>query len=122
MQLIIDGEKDGRGRNLGYQVDAQIGTGRAALFATGMTVFHLLYDLCVHSECIEPLRQEIVELGDVPLSKANLAKLRKMDSFIRECQRWTKFMLSTSIGHNGSSWKLANLFFQLAPYEKSSSH
>lgn len=96
IQLVIDGTKNGEGRTLDYQVNAQIGTGRAALFTTGVTVFHLLYDLCIHPEYVEPLRQEVLELGNVPMNRVNVAKLTKMDSFIRECQRWSKFMLSTS--------------------------
>jgi len=92
IQLVIDGTK-GEGRNLDYQVNAQIGTGRAALFTTGVTVAHLLYDLATRPEYIEPLRQEVLELGPVKMNRANVAKLKKMDSFIRECQRWNKFML-----------------------------
>jgi hypothetical protein len=95
IQLVIDGTKGGEGRDLDYQVNAQIGTGRAALFTTGVTVFHLLYDLATRSEYIEPLRQEVVALGDVAMNRANVAKLTKMDSFIRECQRFSKFMLGT---------------------------
>jgi hypothetical protein len=97
IQLVINGAKNGEGRSLEYQVNAQIGTGRAALFTTGVTVFHLIYDLCIHPEYIEPLRQEVLELGNVPMNRVNVAKLVKMDSFIRECQRWSKFMLSMSI-------------------------
>ncbi|KAG4429208.1 hypothetical protein IFR05_015311 [Cadophora sp. M221] len=93
IQLVIDGTKNGVGRTLDYQVNAQIGTGRAALFTTGVTVFHLIYDLCMHPEYVEPLRQEVLELGNVQMNRVNVAKLVKMDSFIRECQRWSKFML-----------------------------
>lgn len=94
MQLVIDGWKDGKGRTLEQQVHTQIGTGRAALFTTGVTVFHLIYDLATHPEYIEPLREEVIALGGVPMNRANVAKLVKLDSFIRECQRWSKFMLS----------------------------
>ncbi|KXX81153.1 Ent-kaurene oxidase [Madurella mycetomatis] len=96
IQLVIDGTK-GQGRNLDYQVNAQIGTGRAALFTTGVTVTHLLYDLATRPKYIEPLRQEVLELGPVKMNRANVAKLKKMDSFIRECQRWNKFMLVGTI-------------------------
>ncbi|KAL9122025.1 MAG: hypothetical protein Q9187_001417 [Circinaria calcarea] len=82
IQLIINGTKDGKGRSVDYQLNAQIGTGRAALFTTGLTVFHLLYDLMIHPEYVEPIRQEILALGDVPFNKVNVAKLVKMDSFI----------------------------------------
>jgi len=106
IQLVIDGTK-GEGRNLDYQVNAQIGTGRAALFTTGVTVTHLLYDLATRPEYIEPLRQEVLELGPVKMNRANVAKLKKMDSFIRECQRWNKFML----GKNPDDHFILSFFF-----------
>jgi cytochrome P450 len=96
IQLVIDGTK-GKGTDLDYQVNAQIGTGRAALFTTGVTVTHLLYDLVMHPEYIEPLREEALSLGPVSMNRVNVAKLEKMDSFIRECQRWNKFMLVGTI-------------------------
>lgn len=92
IQLVIDGTK-GKGRSLDYQVNAQIGTGRASLFTTGVTISHLIYDLCAHPEFIEPLREEVLALGDAKMNRATVAKLEKMDSFIRECQRWNKFLL-----------------------------
>jgi len=94
IQLVIDGWKNGKGRTLDQQVATQIGTGRAALFTTGVTVFHLIYDLAMHPEYIQPLREEVTNLGNVPMNRVNVAKLTKLDSFIRECQRWSKFMLS----------------------------
>ena len=94
MQFVLDATaKTGEGRSLDYQVNAIIGTGRAALFTTGITIFHLIYDLATHPEHIEPLRQELKELGDVPMNRANVAKLTKLDSFIRESQRFSMFML-----------------------------
>ena len=93
LQLVIDGAPDGKGRTLEYQVDAQIGTGRAALFTTAVTVFHILYDICVRPEHVEPLRQEALEIGEVLMTRQNVAKLAKLDSFIREAQRFNKFML-----------------------------
>lgn len=93
IQLVIDETPNGKGRTLDYQVNAQIGTGRAALFTTAATVYHLLYDLCVHPEYLPLLREEALELGEVSMTRANVAKLAKLDSFIREAQRFNKFML-----------------------------
>lgn len=113
IQLVIDGSPDGKGRNLDYQVSAQVGTGRAALFTTATTVFHILYDLCIRPEYIEPLRKEALDVGEVSMTRANVAKLVKLDSFIREAQRFNKFMLGTLHGLsneaqktdcNGHSW------------------
>ncbi|PLB36094.1 cytochrome P450 [Aspergillus candidus] len=97
IQLVIDGSPDGKGRNLDYQVSAQVGTGRAALFTTATTVFHILYDLCIRPEYIEPLRKEALDVGEVSMTRANVAKLVKLDSFIREAQRFNKFMLVGTI-------------------------
>ncbi|KAH8703478.1 cytochrome P450 [Talaromyces proteolyticus] len=97
IQLVIDGSPNNKGNSLDYQVSAQIGTGRAALFTTASTVYHLLYDLCLRPEYIEPLRQEALEVGEVSMTRANVAKLAKLDSFIREAQRFNKFMLVGTI-------------------------
>lgn len=97
IQLVIDGSPNGKGRSLDYQIEAQIGTGRAALFTTATTVFHILYDLCTRPEYIEPLRREALEVGEVTMTRANVAKLVKLDSFIREAQRFNKFMLGTML-------------------------
>lgn len=94
MQIILDStEQTGEGRSLTYQVNSIINTGRAALLTTGLIIYQLVYDLAVHPEYIAPLRQEILDLGDVPFTRVNVNKLSKLDSFIRESQRWGKFML-----------------------------
>ena len=94
MQIIIDtSKKSGEGANLEYQLNAIIGTGRAALFTASMTIYHFLYDLAAHPEHIEPLREEIRQLGDVPMTRANVGRLSKMDSCLRESQRFNMFML-----------------------------
>lgn len=85
--------KDNRGKDVDFQITAQVGTSRAALFTTASTVTHLMYDLSSRPEYIEPLREEVLALGDIPMNRANVMKLRKMDSFIRECQRFSLFML-----------------------------
>lgn len=93
MQFVRDATtKTGEGRSLEYQGDAIIGTGRAAFFTTGLTIYQLVYDLAVHPEYIEPLRQEILDLGDFPFTRANMNKLSKLDFFIRESQSWRKNM------------------------------
>ena len=123
MQFVLDATKNtGEGRSLDYQVNAIIGTGRAGLFTTGLTVYHLVYDLAVHPEYIAPLRQEMLELGDVPFTRANINKLSKLDSFIRESQRWSKLMLGrdTPIVITRESTKLIYDCLQWARSAKSS--
>ena len=94
MQFVLDAtKKNGEGRSLDYQVNAIIGTGRAALFTTGITIYHLVYDLAARPEYVEMLREEAREFADLPMTRANVNKMTKMDSFIRESQRFSKFML-----------------------------
>ncbi|KAL9616943.1 MAG: hypothetical protein Q9160_008213 [Pyrenula sp. 1 TL-2023] len=96
IQLVMDTVKGDRGKDVDFQITAQVGTSRAALFTTASTVAHLMYDLSSHPEYIDPLREEVLALGDVPMNRTNVMKLTKMDSFIRECQRFALFMLGMS--------------------------
>lgn len=69
----------------------------AALHTTSMATTHAVYDLCAHPEYFEPLRQELVEVlrADGGWQKDTLNKLRKLDSFVKESQRWSPASLST---------------------------
>ena len=123
MQFVLDATKNtGEGRSLDYHINAIIGTGRAGLFTTGLTIYQLVYDLAVHPEYIAPLRQKFLELGDVPFTRANMNKLSKLDSFIRESQRWSKLMLGsdTPIVIARESTKLIHECLQWAHSAKSS--
>jgi len=93
IQLVMDTVKGNRGKDDDFQITAQVGTSRAALFTTATTVTHLMYDLASRPEYIELLREEVLTLGDMLMNRANLMKLRKTDSFIRECQRFSLSML-----------------------------
>jgi ent-kaurene oxidase len=94
MQVVVNnGKKNGEGRDVDYQLNAIIGTGCTALFTASMTTFHTLYDLASRPEYIEPLLQEAAELGDAPLNRSNVGKLTKLNSFLRESQRWNMFMM-----------------------------
>jgi cytochrome P450 len=115
IQLVMDTVKGDKGKDVDFQATAQIGTCRAALFTTASTVTHMMYDLASRPEYIEPLREEIFALSDVPMNRSNMAKLRKMDSFIRECQRFALFMLSR--WRNGLISQLMpnSTYFSLSP-------
>lgn len=96
MQFVLDAtQTTGEGRSLDYQVNAIISTGRQALHTTAITIYHVIRDLATHPQYIEPLRKEVKDLGDVPMNRANVAQLTKLDSFIRESQRWNKLLPST---------------------------
>lgn len=50
----------------------------------------LMVDLCQYPEVVPQLRQEVIQVvGELGWSKASLYKLKLMDSFMRESQRFT---------------------------------
>lgn len=55
-----------------------------------MQMAQAMFDLVAHPEYIEPLRDELRQAKDSNdgWSKASISKLRKMDSFIKESQRF----------------------------------
>lgn len=65
----------------------------ASIHTSQMNAVHCLYDLLAHPEFLEPIREEIREVvrKDGPWmtwEKPSFSKLRKLDSFMRESQRW----------------------------------
>ncbi|APA15880.1 hypothetical protein SS1G_09238 [Sclerotinia sclerotiorum 1980 UF-70] len=73
----------------------QLTVSLAAIHTTSITISHLLYDLATYPEHVAPLREELESViaehkvagGNGKLSKVELTKLWKMDSFIKESQR-----------------------------------
>ncbi|KAF9448769.1 cytochrome P450 [Macrolepiota fuliginosa MF-IS2] len=62
----------------------------AAIHTTSMIMSHVLFDLAARPEYIEHLRQEAKEVTETEgWSKSAIAKLYKMDSFIRESVRYS---------------------------------
>ncbi|KAL8861936.1 MAG: hypothetical protein Q9178_001806 [Gyalolechia marmorata] len=61
----------------------------AAIHTSQMNAVHVLYDLCAHPDCLEEIRQEIREVvcGN-DWQKTSYAQLRKLDSFMKESQRF----------------------------------
>ncbi|KAJ9612674.1 hypothetical protein H2204_015015 [Knufia peltigerae] len=61
----------------------------ASIYNLTNALSYLLFDLATYPEHIEPLRAELnVQVGtDGRITKENIQKLRKLDSFIRESQR-----------------------------------
>ncbi|EAA63242.1 hypothetical protein AN3274.2 [Aspergillus nidulans FGSC A4] len=70
----------------------------AAIRTSSSVPTHLLYDLCARPEYIAPLREEIEsvlrEEGSI-FTKAALNKLLKLDSFMKESQRFNPLSLLT---------------------------
>ncbi|QSZ32315.1 hypothetical protein DSL72_001889 [Monilinia vaccinii-corymbosi] len=73
----------------------QLTVSLAAIHTTSITISHLLYDLATYPEHVAPLREELESViaehkaagGNGKLSKVELTKLWKLDSFIKESQR-----------------------------------
>lgn len=71
----------------------------AAIHTSAVAVTHIVYDLCAMPEYIAPLREEIDRvLGEEggPSKKA-FARMTKLDSFMRESQRFNPLLLSKPI-------------------------
>ena len=71
------------------------------------TITMALYDLVAHPEYIEPIREEIESIiAEDGWSKASIMKMRKLESFMKESQRYSPLALRTSINlpiNNGVS-------------------
>jgi ent-kaurene oxidase len=68
----------------------------AAIHTSAAAPAQLLYDLCEHPEFIEPLREEVNNVigPDGLVDKAGFMKMAKMDSFMKESQRFNPLLLS----------------------------
>ncbi|KAF3188786.1 hypothetical protein TWF225_003172 [Orbilia oligospora] len=62
----------------------------AAIHTTSMSTLHILYDLAANPEYIDPLRDEIIATMDQHggYTKEALNNMLKLDSCLRESQRW----------------------------------
>lgn len=71
----------------------------AAIHTSAAAPTQMLYDLCARPEYIQPLRDEIDEVmarNDERMTKQSLRKLIKMDSFMKESQRFNPLLLNES--------------------------
>lgn len=68
----------------------------AAIHTSAAAPAQLLYDLCEHPEFIEPLREEVNNVigPDGLIDKSGFMKMAKMDSFMKESQRFNPLLLS----------------------------
>lgn len=72
--------------------------GLAALHTTSMATSHAMYDLCAHPEYFKPLREEMLQIlrEDGGWDKQTINKLKGLDSFVKETQRFSPASLSES--------------------------
>ncbi|CAI0645609.1 unnamed protein product [Colletotrichum noveboracense] len=69
----------------------------AAIHTSAAAPAQLIYDLCERPEIIEPLRQEVINCtgSDGFIDKSGFLKMNKMDSFMKESQRFNPLLLIT---------------------------
>ncbi|KAK5128354.1 hypothetical protein LTR85_003022 [Meristemomyces frigidus] len=77
-----------RGRKIDY-VAAQLSLTMAAIHTTTEAITQALLDVCANPEVMQPLRDEVIQVVGIDgWSKTALYKLRLMDSFLKESQRF----------------------------------
>ncbi|KAL8897718.1 MAG: hypothetical protein Q9207_007070 [Kuettlingeria erythrocarpa] len=90
LQWMMDAanEDEGQPRKLAHR---QLLLTLAAIHTSTMAATHVMFDLCAQPEYIEPLREEVEAAirEDGGWRKATLNKMQKLDSFLKESQRFT---------------------------------
>ena len=77
-----------RGRQVDY-VAAQLSLTLAAIHTTTEAIAQAVVDICANPDVVPLLRKEVIEVvGEEGWSKTALYKLRLMDSFLKESQRF----------------------------------
>ena len=94
LQWMVDDAKDDESDH-GFIADIQLKMSFAALHTSAATPLQVIYDLCSRPEYINPLREEIGEVisSKSPTDKQTLMILPKLDSFMRESQRFNPLLL-----------------------------
>ena len=71
-----------------------------ALHGSSQSMTHVLYHLAASPEYQQLLREEVEPLVSAEgWSKATMGKMRKLDSFIKESQRWNALVFGSSSSH-----------------------
>ncbi|RYP92012.1 hypothetical protein DL770_001867 [Monosporascus sp. CRB-9-2] len=92
IQWLLDALPEEQKRSFGLQAHLQLILAAASIHTTSNLVTDCVYDLAMHQDMQEVLRQEAAEVlegggGGGWYGKDSLARLKKMDSFMRESQR-----------------------------------
>ncbi len=67
----------------------------ASVHTSSATIIHVLFDLCANPEFMEQLRQDVQQAVDESgWTLAGIAKMKKIDSFMKESQRMNQAVLS----------------------------
>ncbi|KAH7381517.1 cytochrome P450 [Pyrenochaeta sp. MPI-SDFR-AT-0127] len=111
VQWIIDNSDPKDKGNVAYITKTQMLISVVAIHTTTMTMTQVIFDLLAHPEYIDILREEINTVKpteEEPWTKAKIAGLRKMDSFMKESQRFRPPGLVTMNRQVEQELKLSN--------------
>ncbi|KAJ7167136.1 cytochrome P450 [Mycena crocata] len=87
--LLDDARGHPKRRTLRTLVQTILNVNFGAINTTTQAFLHALFNLGAHPECVEPLREEIEAIVDSDgWNRASLAKMVKLDSFMRESHRF----------------------------------
>lgn len=97
LQMLWDGA-EGSDKTPEFLAYTALAVSFAAIRTSSAVPAHLLYDLCSRPEYIEPLRIEIEEMlaEEGSFTKVGFTKLVKLDSFMKESQRFHPLSLRES--------------------------
>ncbi|KAF2871561.1 cytochrome P450 [Massariosphaeria phaeospora] len=111
VQWIIDNCDPKDKENVSYVTQTQMLISVVAIHTTTMTMAQVIFDLLAHPEYIDILREEIQRVKpteEEAWTKAKIAGLRKMDSFMKESQRFRPPGLVTMNRQVEQDLKLSN--------------
>ncbi|EUC34585.1 hypothetical protein COCCADRAFT_93127, partial [Bipolaris zeicola 26-R-13] len=97
LQWGID-NSNGNERNIWWQTMFHLKISVAAIHSTGISLYHILFDIAALPDTHEILRQEIADVEakyGCPLPKVGLTKLHKLDSLMKESQRMNQLNILT---------------------------
>ncbi|KAL8957148.1 MAG: hypothetical protein Q9183_006135 [Haloplaca sp. 2 TL-2023] len=83
-----------------FIADIQLKVSFAAIHTSAAAPTQLIYDMCAMPEIVAPLREELkaaLEVSGGKLTKQALLQMPKMDSFLKESQRFNPLLLSTCL-------------------------
>lgn len=101
LQWMLD-NAEGRSKTVLSAINLHVAF--AAIHTSAVAITHIIYDLCAMPEYVEPLREEIQEAvaAEGGFSKKSFLKMSKLDSFMRESQRFNPLLLSNILQSDSS--------------------
>ncbi|KAI1816638.1 cytochrome P450 [Poronia punctata] len=95
IQWLADSSR-GKDRNPDVLAHNMLFMALASVHTSSATIIHVLFDLCANPEYVESLRQDVRQAVDESgWTLAAIAKMKKLDSFMKESQRMNQAVLMT---------------------------